>query len=93
MRLGALVTEIERARGPITGVELADRLGISTVEAAAMLDALRAAGRIGPEAGAPTAVVDTCSSAGSCSMNCPGPDKCALTVAVNVTGLQIRPVR
>ena len=93
MRLGALVAEIERARGPITGVELAARLGVTTHQVAAMLDALRASGRIGPEVREPEPMPDTCSSSGSCSMSCPGPDKCALTVDLSVSGLQIRPVR
>lgn len=88
MRLEALVAEIDRATGPITGIELADRLGVSTYRVAAMLDALRAAGRIGPEIR--ESAPDTCSSAGSCSMSCPGPDECALTVDLNVTGLHIR---
>lgn len=88
MRLSALLVELERAAGPVTGIELADRLGVSTVEVAAMLDALRASGRLAPEPRSP--VSGSCPSISACSMNCPGPEKCALTVDVNVTGLQIR---
>lgn len=91
MRLSSLIDELGRLSGPVTGVELAHRLGISTTEVAAMLDALRASGRLGPEIrkSEPTS---GCSSAGPCSMTCPGPDECALTVVLNVTGLQIQSV-
>lgn len=92
MRLAALLTELEKAAGPVTGIELADRLGVSTGEVAAMLDALRASGRLAPKASRPPAA-DPCPSAGACTMSCPGPDHCALTVDLNVTGLQIRSAR
>lgn len=91
MSLTALVTEIEKAAGPVTGIELAVRLGVSPGQVAAMLDALRASGRLGPESRA-SEPMDTCSSSGSCSMTCPGPDECALTVDLNVTGLEIQPL-
>ena len=90
MRLAALLQEIERSPGPVTGSELADRMGISTGEVAARLDALRAAGRIGPEI-RQEQPMDSCTSAGSCSMTCPGPDECSLTINLNVSGLEIRP--
>ncbi len=89
MRLTALLQEIERSPGPVTGIELASRLGITTAEVAGMLDALRAAGRLGAEM-ADRPRIDTCASSGSCSMSCPGPDKCSLTVNLQVSGLQIR---
>jgi hypothetical protein len=92
MRLHALVAALEGANGPVTGIELADRLGITTAEVAAMLVALRASGRLGPERRDPEPTT-TCSSSGSCSMKCPGPDNCALTVDLSVTGLRIRSVR
>ncbi len=91
MSLSALLTEIEKASGPVTGIELSTRLGVSPGQVAAMLDALRASGRLGPEIRESKAM-DTCSSSGSCSMTCPGPDECALTVDLNVTGLEIRPL-
>ena len=74
MRLAALLTEIEQASGPILGIDLARRLGIQTSEVAAMLTALRASGRLGPEVPSGPATAD-CSSAGACSMTCPGPDE------------------
>lgn len=75
--------------GPVTGIELAARLGISVGEVAAMIDALRASGRLGPEV-RDADPVESCSSAGACSLSCPGPDECALTVDLNVSGLEIR---
>lgn len=91
MRLSSLIDEVGRLSGPVTGIELAHRLGISTTEVAAMLDALRASGRLGPET-RNNELTSGCSSAGACSMTCPGPDECALTVDLNVTGLQIQSV-
>lgn len=90
MRLTSLLQEIERSPGPVTGIELASRLGITTAEVAGMLDALRAAGRLGAEM-AERPQLDSCASSGSCSMTCPGPDECSLTVNLQVSGLQIRP--
>ena len=89
MRLTTLLQEIERSSGPVTGIELASRLGITTAEVASMLDALRAAGRLGADV-AERPKMDGCSSSGSCSMTCPGPDECSLTVNLQVSGLQIR---
>jgi hypothetical protein len=91
MKLMTLLREIERSTGPVTGIELATRMGITTGEVAAMLDALRAAGRIGPEIREHESM-DSCASAGSCSMTCPGPDECSLTIDLNVSGLEIRPL-
>jgi hypothetical protein len=90
MRLATLLHEIERSSGPVTGIELADRLGVAPVEVAAMLDALRASGRLIPESSHPESR-SGCPGVGSCSMSCPGPDQCVLTVQVNVTDLRIRP--
>ncbi|MCP3994546.1 MAG: winged helix-turn-helix transcriptional regulator [bacterium] len=89
MRLTTLLEEIQRAKGPVTGIELALRLGIAPGKVARMLDALRASGRLGIEIRDPEPMGD-CSSAGSCSLSCPGPDECALTIDLNVTGLEIR---
>ena len=87
MRLTALLEEIERSSGPVTGIELATRLKISPGDVAGMLAALRASGRLGPEMRRP---METCSSAGTCSMTCPGPDECSLVIDINVTGLEVR---
>ncbi len=87
MSLAALLGEIERSQGPVTGIELATRLGIAPGRVAMMLDALRAAGRLGPEA---KQQVDTCASAGACSMTCPGPEECSLAIGLTVTSLEIR---
>ncbi len=91
MKLSALLQEIESSSGPVTGIELAGRMGVTTGEVKAMLDALRASGRIGLEVRDQRPMVD-CSSAGSCSMTCPGPDECSLTIDISVTGLEIRPL-
>ena len=89
MKLAALLTEIERSRGPVTGIDLAVRMGIAPGEVSAMLDALRASGRLGPEV-REAEPMDSCGSAGACSMTCPGPGECALVIDLNVSGLQIR---
>ena len=85
MKLSTLLTEITEASGPVTGIELADRLGVSPATVARMLAALRATGQIGPEP-APGA----CASAGACSISCPGPEQCSLAIDLSVTGFQIR---
>ena len=87
MKLTTLLLEIERSNGPVTGIDLAHRLGVSPGDVASMLDALRAAGKLGAEM---PRRPDTCASKGSCSMTCPGPDKCSLTMNLQVSGLQIR---
>ena len=89
MRLTALLSAIEEAKGPVTGIDLALRLGISPGEVASMLDALRASGRLGAEL-KPQQPMDDCSSAGSCSMTCPGPEDCSLVVDLSVTSLEVR---
>ena len=90
MKLTQLLREIERSPGPVTGIELALRLGISPGEVARMLDALRAAGKLRPET-PDRPRMDGCASTGSCSLNCPGPDECLLVIKLDVSGLQIRP--
>ena len=92
MKLAALVSAIGESRGPITGIELAFRLGVSPGEVAAMLDALRASGQLGPEL-RPAQQIDSCASAASCSLTCPGPDDCSLAIDLNVTGLEIKAAR
>ena len=89
MRLAALLMEIERAEGPVTGIELADRLGVAPSRIAAGLVALRASGRLGSETRTEPAP-ENCSSAGTCSMSCPGPGECSMVIDLNVTGLEIR---
>ena len=89
MKLTALLSAIEESSGPVTGIDLALRLGVSPGEVAMMLDALRASGQLGPEM-QPAHPVDECGSAGSCSMTCPGPEDCSLIIDLSVTGLEIR---
>ncbi len=89
MKLFALLHEIEQSSGPVTGIDLASRLGVRPDEVASMLVALRASGHIGPEVRSEPAP-ENCASSGSCSMSCPGPDKCSLVIDLNVTGLEIR---
>jgi hypothetical protein len=88
MRLSTLLSEIEQSRGPITGIDLANRLGVRPAEVASMLVALRASGHLGPEIRTEPAP-ENCTSTGSCSMTCPGPDACSLVIDLNVTGLEI----
>ena len=92
MRLAALLTEIERSRGPVTGIELANRLDIAPAEVAGMLLALRASGQLGPAVRSQPAG-DSCSSAGACSMSCPGPGECSLVIDLQVAGLEIHRAR
>lgn len=89
MRLAALLSEIERSSGPVTGIDLALRMGIAPGEVSAMLDALRASGRLAPEIREPEPM-ESCGSAGACSLSCPGPGECSLAIDLNVTGLEIR---
>lgn len=92
MKLVALVREIEAAGGPITGVELAQRLDTNPAEVGAMLVALRASGWLVPE-GTAVPAPDECGSAGNCSLSCPGPDKCGLVIDFHVATLEIHPPR
>lgn len=85
-----LLRAIEEANGAVTGVELSARLGISPGEVAAMLDALRAADRLGTQPEQPYERADGCTAAGVCSMSCPGPADCPLTVDLSVAGLEIK---
>ena len=89
MRLAALLSAIEESKGPVTGIELALRLGVSPGEVVAMLDALRASGRLGPEL-RPQQSGDECGSAASCSLTCPGPEDCSLVIDLSLAGLEIR---
>lgn len=92
MRLATLLSAIREAKGPVTGIDLAQRLGIAPASVAEMLVALRAGGQLGPEVRKIPAA-ETCVSSGSCSMSCPGPDECSLVIDLNVTGLEIRSAR
>ena len=89
MKLADLLTEIRESSGPVTGIQLADRLGVAPAAISRMLVALRASGQIGPEVRTQPAP-ETCASSGSCSMSCPGPDECSLVIDLSVTGLEIR---
>ena len=87
MRLTAFLEEIQNSSGPVTGLDLAQRLDLKPSEVMAMIGALRASGKLIPEG----PLVDRhCASAASCSLSCPGPDDCSLVVKVSVPGLQIR---
>jgi hypothetical protein len=81
MKLAALLSAVKESNGPVTGIDLALRLGISPGQVAAMLDALRAGGQLGSE---PEPDVETCSSAGSCTLACPGPGKCPLVIDLSL---------
>lgn len=89
MKLAALRDAIAGSKGPISELDLVRRLGIPRSELAAMLDALRASGQLGSQQ-RPARSTDACSSAGSCSMTCPGPDECSLVIDIGVTGFEIR---
>jgi hypothetical protein len=89
MSLATLRSAIRESSGPVTGIELAHRLGMAPGEVSAMLDALRAAGQLNIEQ--PPAQPDVeCSSARACSLACPGPNECPLVVDFALTSLEIR---
>ena len=93
MKLTALLAEIEQSSGPIMGSDLARCLGVEPAEVAAMLSALQASGRLGPEV-SPGPAATECTSSGACSMSCPGPAECSLMIDLSLTGLEVRrPVR
>ncbi|NIQ53003.1 MAG: hypothetical protein GWN71_06060 [Gammaproteobacteria bacterium] len=59
-----------------------------------MLDALRANGRLAPEAGAAaTGPPPGCAAGGSCGGSCPGPADCPLVIDVDAGRLAPRRVR
>ena len=89
MKLTALLAEIERSSGPVMGIDLARRLGVAPAEVAAMLSALKASGRLGPEV-APGPPATECASGSACSMSCPGPGECSLMIDLSLTGLEVR---
>lgn len=86
MRLAALVDAIEASDGPVTAIELAERLGAAPGAVVAGLDALRASGHLGPEQGA---ALDECPSNAACSRACPGPARCPLVIDLAVPALRI----
>ena len=92
MRFAALLSAIREAKGPVTGIDLAQRLGVAPATVAGMLAALRASGQLAPGFRSEPAP-EMCASSGSCSMSCPGPGECSLVVDLNVTGLEIRSAR
>jgi hypothetical protein len=79
MTLAHLVREIERSPGAVTIPELARRLGCGPHRVREMLVALRAAGRVGPEAGRRPGT-EECAATGSCRLSCPGPTECPFIV-------------
>jgi hypothetical protein len=78
MRLTDLLGEIERSPGAVTIPDLAKRLGSTPGTVGAMLTALRASGKLGPDGGAQRGT-DGCPS-GSCAVACPGPAGCPFVV-------------
>jgi hypothetical protein len=88
MRLTELLRAIQGSPGAVTVADLARQLGSTPETVRAMLIALRAAGRLGPEAGARPAA-GKCTSAGSCSVACPGPAGCPLAIDLG-SGLRLR---
>lgn len=86
MRLAALVDAIEASDGPVTVIELAERLGATPGEVAAGLAALRASGQLSAEQGS---AIDECPSSAACSRVCPGPARCPLVIDLAVPALQI----
>jgi len=88
MKLTELLREIQESPGAVTIPELARRLGSTAETVRAMLIALRAAGRLSPEAGARPGA-DKCASAASCSVACPGPAGCPFAIDLG-SGLRLR---
>ena len=89
MRIAELLREIDSSSGAVTVADLADRLDSTATDVRAGLAALRAAGRLGPEAGHDPGT-DECSSAGTCSMSCPGPADCPFVIDLGSGSLEIR---
>jgi len=87
MTLGMLLDEIRHSPVPATPATLAIRLGTTVDDVTAMLSALRAAGMIGQSAARPT---DTCPSATSCAVMCPGPTRCPLIADIGLETLAVR---
>ena len=88
MKLAALLAIIEAGPGSMTEADIAERTGTSVPEVRAMLAALRAAGRIGPERSVSPGT-DACASAGACTISCPGPNDCPLLIDIGAP-LEIR---
>jgi hypothetical protein len=77
MMLRRLLAEIEASERPPTASDLAARLGVDRSAVLSMLGALRAQGRLAPEAG-PAATPQGCAGAAACGAACPGPGRCPL---------------
>jgi hypothetical protein len=88
MSLAAVLAELDRGGGPVTGAELAHRLGMTSGEIAPMLAALRAAGRLAPER--TTRSAGECPPGVGCSGRCPGPQRCPLVVNPGAAALTVR---
>ncbi len=89
MELGPFLTEVRTGSGGMTVESLSDRLRLPAREVRAMLDALRAAGMLGPT-GDQSAGTDECSTSGACGKSCRGPSECPFVVDVGTT-LELRP--
>ena len=87
MTLTDLLAEIRRPDGSTTSADLASRLGVPHEDVVAMLATLRAAGMIGAARSRPAS---GCPSTTSCSMRCPGPERCPLVADPRLERLEFR---
>ncbi len=88
MKLATLLSLIESQGGAATEADLAARMGTTVSDVRAMLAALRAAGRLGPDGGHEPGTTE-CASSGSCAVSCTGPSDCPFVVDIGPT-LEIR---
>ncbi len=88
MKLAALLASIETGGGSMTEADIAGRTGSSVTEVRAMLAALRAAGRLGPQR-SDRPGTDACASTNGCAFSCPGPADCPLIINIGAP-LEVR---
>ncbi len=89
MTLARLLAAVEAAGGPLTPAELAARTGLDGRLVMGMLDALRANGRLAPEATG-TGPPPGCAAGSSCGGACPGSGECPLVIGLELGGLAPR---
>lgn len=92
--LAAILRAIETAGRPLTPAGLAAATGLAPARIKGLLNALRANGRLAPEAGAADAGPPPgCVGGGSCGGACPGPADCPLVFDLDLGRLAPRRVR
>jgi len=84
-----LLAAIDEAGRPLTPVELAARTGLAVGDVRALLDALRANGRLAPQ-GSDETTPSACAIGPSCGSSCPGSGECPLVIDLDLGGLSPR---